>query len=292
MDSRASYVMVGTFFVLISFALIGFIFWLSKYGDESGLKSYYVVMSESVSGLNPQASVKYMGVNVGSVDSMQINPSNTKEVLLLLHVNESVPIKEDTLASLKFYGMTGLAFIELHGGSNKSPTLITCKDKIAYIKSTPSTLVRVDEVLSEISNKLIDSLGKINLLLSSKNIENIDASIENIQSITATLKANMSSIESLIEDGKKFEKDASVTFEDMSEASKNVSKVAKVLEKSIKRGDYSVKDISQNSINKLDELLDELSSLTLNINETVLELKRSPSDILFKKAKRVKGPGE
>ena len=74
MESKINYIIVGAFVVLFSIGIAAFVFWLEKYGAEEDYKYYKTFMSESVSGLSREASVKYRGVDVGIVETIQINP--------------------------------------------------------------------------------------------------------------------------------------------------------------------------------------------------------------------------
>jgi phospholipid/cholesterol/gamma-HCH transport system substrate-binding protein len=78
MEGRINYTIVGLFVILLLAGLIAFTYWLCKYGGKQEYDLYYVYMSESVSGLSPDVSVKYMGVDVGTVEHIGINPRDDR----------------------------------------------------------------------------------------------------------------------------------------------------------------------------------------------------------------------
>ncbi len=128
-------------------ALIWGTLWLSAGGAPGEFDFYTTYMNESVSGLSPDAALTYRGVNVGKVREITIDPSNPNRVRLLLQVKHGVPIKQDTEATLAMQGLTGLATIDLLGGSPGSPPLtMTEGEPYPVIPSRPSLLVRLDSV--------------------------------------------------------------------------------------------------------------------------------------------------
>ncbi len=113
MESKINYVIVGLFVVLLTAGLLGFAYWLASEGGREDYVDYHVYMQESVAGLSADAAVKYRGVDVGTVKRMLLNPDNPEQVLLVLHIKQDTPVTTDTRATIRFYGVTGLGYIEL-----------------------------------------------------------------------------------------------------------------------------------------------------------------------------------
>ena len=127
MESKVNYVVVGLFTLLLTSALIAGVLWLSAGNKYSKVyDTYNVFMNESVSGLNRNAPVKYRGVEVGRVRQIELSKLNSEQVRIELNIEHGSPIKEDTVAIMKSQGLTGIAFIELSGGSNASTDLLKC----------------------------------------------------------------------------------------------------------------------------------------------------------------------
>ena len=101
MESRVNYIIVGIFVVLFSMGMLGFAFWLGKYGDEGDYAYYRVYMTESVSGLSREATVKFRGVDVGIVEKIAIDLDNSEQIILLLKVKKDTPIKDQPLVREK-----------------------------------------------------------------------------------------------------------------------------------------------------------------------------------------------
>lgn len=322
MESRVNYTAVGVFVVLFSVALVGFAFWLGKYNqDERLYRRYKVYITESVSGLSPEAAVKFHGVDVGKVESISINPDNSEEVELLLKIKKETPIKTDSRAVLKFYGITGLAFIEIVGGSKNAPFLSTDDDEVPIIPSTPSLFQRLDESLSNVASKLSATLEHADRIFSDRNVDNIALTLEHLKSVTAQIDGYQGDIKKLLEKSTALEENATVSLASMKEAADSVKNTSgnlnttvqtkmsavldslkltsdqshtliKKLENAVDRGDYDVKSMINPTASELDDLIRQSRTLTNEMEETIRQLRESPSDILFKSSTPKSGPGE
>ena len=92
--------------------------WLAA-GRTAGKEydSYLVYLTESVSGLNRQAPVKYRGVVVGLVREIALDPEELERVRVMLAIERGMPIKQDTVAMLSTQGLTGIAYLDLRAGA-------------------------------------------------------------------------------------------------------------------------------------------------------------------------------
>ena len=119
-----NYALVGAFVVVLGAVLIAGVLWLASGGTLQKKYDFYLaIMDESVAGLNPDAPVKYNGVDVGKVREIQLDPGNPERVNLLFAIDRGTPIKVDTVAVLKTQGLTGIAYVELSGGARDAPPL-------------------------------------------------------------------------------------------------------------------------------------------------------------------------
>ena len=62
-----------------------------------------------MSGLQQGGQVLYRGIPIGQVDDIRIDPDNVETVLVMVDVDRETPIKADTVATLEFQGLTGIA---------------------------------------------------------------------------------------------------------------------------------------------------------------------------------------
>jgi len=123
MEKKINHAMVGVFVIALGATWLAISLWLALGDFSTPYITYRVNMDESVSGLYLEAPVKYRGVEIGKVASIELNPAVPSQVQLLLDIELDVPIKEDTIAVLAVQGITGIAFVDLMGGSLSSPPL-------------------------------------------------------------------------------------------------------------------------------------------------------------------------
>jgi len=156
MEEKVNFAVVGVFVLVLGTALIGGVLWLSSgrsYGTSYDL--YQTYMQESVAGLNLNAPVRYRGVEVGRVQRLVLAPDNVEQVQLTLAIESGTPIKADTVAVLSTQGLTGIAFVDLTGGSRGAPALETkAGEPYPVIRSGPSLMVRLDASLVDAAQTL------------------------------------------------------------------------------------------------------------------------------------------
>jgi len=292
MESRVNYIIVGIFVVVFTTCLLVFAFWLGKYGDDSDYVYYKAYMTESVSGLSREASVKYRGVDVGIVTEVKIDPENSEQVQLLLKVRKDAPIRKDMYVILKFYGLTGLAFIEISGGTKHAALFTHEEGKIPVINTAPSLYQRLDESLSGLAGKLTHTLDSMDALLKQQNIDNFTDSLSNIKDFSIQINSFQDEVRGLLKKGVKMEEKIITASEQFSQASTAIKDVARTLEESFNKGDFNIKQISSSSLEKFDDLMGRLIVLSGEIEQAVISIKNSPSDLLFKQTQKKMGPGE
>lgn len=322
MESKVNYTLVGAFVLVMFSALIAFAFWLGKYNDRANTYvRYKVYLTESAAGLAPEAAVKFNGVDVGKVVSIRINPQNSEEIELTLKVKKETPIRSDSTATLKFFGITGLAFIEIKGGSRMSPLIFTSDDTIAVIPTSPSLIKRLDETLSAVVTKLSDTLDRTNTIMNAQNTKNFSDTLSNLKTVTQNINGYQSEIDTLlknsIQTGQHIDQTMikvgdsantikgtmetfkvtmnerlSPTMKSWEATSKKTNALLEKIDTAMNRGDYDLQAIAASSTVELNELLSQSRVLQNEIEFTLKSLRESPSDLLFKQSKPNLGPGE
>ena len=291
MESRINYTIVGIFVVLLLAGIISFVYWLGKYGYKQEYDYYYVYMVESVSGLTSEASVKYRGVDVGIVEKMGLNPKNSEEVELLLKLKHGTQIKVDTRATLKSFGMTGLAFVELTGGSKDAPLLVR-GDTIPIIPAAPSTYARLDESLTILAGKLARALDKIDRLLSEQNLQNVADILGEMKALTKDIRVQLQGFQRLVDSSMVMEKGVTQAFVKVESAAVGVEKMAGSLEHDYADPDRNLTQLARRNLETLQQLFSELDILVGDLQRTTRAIEASPGDLIFKRSRVQPGPGE
>jgi len=303
MYSRVNYTIVGIFVLLFGAGLVGFTFWLAKYGIKNEYNLYKLQMTESVSGLSKDSTVRYKGVDIGRVSEIRINPKHIEEIDVFLKIRSDVPIKEDMTAHTEMLGITGLLAIEIDGGSNSSKLLKPKNGEIPIIKTAPSWFDKTSKGIGTMAENLTDLLEKAEKLLSDENIETFGSILENTDQMTAravdtldefntTMQVYKDAVVKLNDDihtaGNNFARITDNTLpvlKALQKATKNFNRFTIEAEKSLNRGDYNIKETFQ-------PMLVDIGILTEQLTDLTRELQQSPNNILFKSRKHRRGPGE
>ena len=108
MEREAHYAAVGAFVLIV--ALVGalFVYWYSDTREHRHYDRYEIYFDGSVSGLERGAAVRYLGVGVGRVAEMRIDPRDSSRVEVIADIDATTPISPDTVAELQLQGVTGL----------------------------------------------------------------------------------------------------------------------------------------------------------------------------------------
>ena len=154
MESDKRYFIEGLFVIGFSIALAFFFVWLTRSGNKDDVL-YRIYFAESVSGLSMDDPVKFLGVDVGMVKSMTIDPEDPSRVKIDVMLHKGAPVKTDTKATLQFKGITGAYFIELNGGSADAKFLVaeTPAGEVPEIPAKKSAISTLMEQLPRVLEK-------------------------------------------------------------------------------------------------------------------------------------------
>lgn len=154
METDRHYFFEGLFIIVLCVAAAIVAVWLGSPGHRDDV-TYRIRFPDSVSGLAAGDSVKYRGIDVGTVKSMGIDPDDSRLVLVDVRLRKDAPVKTDTRAALTMKGITGVVFIELNGGDPAAKTLleVTPPDKVPEIPSEKSGLKAMLDNLPKVVEK-------------------------------------------------------------------------------------------------------------------------------------------
>jgi phospholipid/cholesterol/gamma-HCH transport system substrate-binding protein len=120
--------------------------------------TYVTFFDESVQGLNVDSPVKYRGVPIGRVSSIQVAP-DSRLIEVVMDIDRDVTIKPDSEARLSAVGITGSMFVNLDIRPEENPgqsPLITFETEYPVIPSTPSDITQVMNSISVLYNRLLE----------------------------------------------------------------------------------------------------------------------------------------
>ena len=181
METKAHYVLIGAFTLIVSLALLGFGLWAAKYSSDRTWQEYRVVFDEAVTGLSVGSPVQYNGISVGSITDLSLAPDDPRKVIATLPLNSTTPVRTDTRANLAITSITGPAIIQLSGGSPQAPALTTVdREAVPTIQTSPSALQNITDV----ANRVVERMDQ---LLSDQNVERISNTLAHLETVSGSL---------------------------------------------------------------------------------------------------------
>jgi phospholipid/cholesterol/gamma-HCH transport system substrate-binding protein len=154
MESDKRYFIEGLFVIGLSIAMTFFYLWLERPSNKDDVL-YRIHFAQSVAGLSTGDPVKFLGVDVGTVETMSVHADDPGRVQVDVKLRKDAPVKTDTKATLKFKGIAGAFFIELDGGSADARSLVeaTPAGQVPEIVSQKSELDTIIEQLPKVVTK-------------------------------------------------------------------------------------------------------------------------------------------
>ena len=196
MEIRASYLLVGAVVLALVAGLAAFSVWLVKADIDGQADPYQIAFAGSVTGLQQGSQVRYRGVPVGRVTDIRIDPERVEWVLVTVEIDRGTPIRQDTVASLEMQGITGIAFVQLRGGTQASPPLAASAGQaLPQIESRRSTLERLFESTPDLLVRSLALVEQATLLLDDQNLQALTKSLQNIETVTASLAHHADDVE-------------------------------------------------------------------------------------------------
>ena len=254
MDREANYVAVGAFVLLVLVMAAGFVLWYSDTGDGQAVRRYEIYFDGSVSGLSEGSTVRYLGVAVGRVMRIAIDPRDPSRVRVVADIQEGTPIEEDTVARLSLQGVTGLLTINLQPRSpGLAPRPRVESLKFPVIPSEQSQFDVLVSGLPDVMARAGEALDRMNSMLSDRNIAAVSAALANAESASADLPAAVA--------------DARVMFRDMKDAASEMQATMQGLGELSGTGGEDVKAAAA----RLRDVADTLASTATRLDRLVAE---------------------
>jgi phospholipid/cholesterol/gamma-HCH transport system substrate-binding protein len=198
MENKANYAVVGLFTLLVIGAAFAFVFWFSRAGENGSRKPYQIVFTGSVSGLSRGSVVRFNGLRVGEVMSIKIMEQDPGKVVALVEVDQATPVKTDTRARLESQGLTGVASIQLTGGSARAGELVPLDPAMPpSIFADRSDFQDIVETVQRLSGKIDQVLGRADQILADGEGPFI-STIKNVEAFSKALSDNSSGVASFL----------------------------------------------------------------------------------------------
>ena len=234
-------------FIIVSSALLLFliIFFTARELFEKTDTYYVAYQDESVSGMEVGSPVKYLGINVGTISDIQIDPEDVTSVVIELSLDHGTPIKEDSQADIVSLGITGMKAIEIRGGTNEADVL----KPGSYITPGSSLSSEITGKAEVIAEKIENVLNNLQVFTHPDTLAKITRMLDNFSSLASNADQTILKLDTIISQNEDDFRATMVKANKISESllasSHNIENTAKQIENLVEND--SIQDIIGNT---------------------------------------------
>jgi phospholipid/cholesterol/gamma-HCH transport system substrate-binding protein len=299
MEREANYAAVGAFVLLVTLIAALFVYWYSDTREHRSYNRYEIYFDGSVSGLERGGAVRYLGVGVGRVVDLRVDPRDPSRVEVIVDIDSTTPISQKTLAQLQLQGVTGLLYIDLlqsHG--EEHPALIQGL-KYPVIRSGPSRFDTFLASLPEVMVAAAEVVNRANRLLSDENLRAVSVSLDNVQKAASGLPQTMREANALIADLRVATAQLTVsarsagtmigtvgpelqgTVERFRTVADNLTRATDQLDQAITENRSDMRSFIHNGLPEIERFLREGRDAAQQIKELSASLRQNPSQLIY-----------
>ncbi|HYD97463.1 MAG TPA: MlaD family protein [Noviherbaspirillum sp.] len=196
MENKAHALLAGLFTIVLLAAAVFIALWLNR--DRVERVPYQIATKLSVPGLNPQAAVRYRGLDIGKVDDITFDPQVVGQILVHISVQPDTPITQSTFATLGYQGVTGIAYVQLDDDGSRPVKLHSTPQQVARIEMRPSLFDQLQSRGLAILQQTEEVARRVNDMLSPDNqkailtaFNNVSRAAEEIETIPRQLQPSL-----------------------------------------------------------------------------------------------------
>jgi phospholipid/cholesterol/gamma-HCH transport system substrate-binding protein len=300
MDRDSNYVAVGAFVLLVAAMAVSFVFWYTDQQDKRTYQRYEIYFPGSVSGLTAGSPVRYLGVDVGKVVRIMLDPQQRKTVQVTADIDSTAPIDDRTRASLSLQGVTGLLFVDLEQDPKAESTGgLAQGQRYPMIRSRRSDFDVLLSNLPELTTHLVELADHFNEIFGDANVRSIKATLENarlaserlpdtvreaqqllveVRRTTQEVQGTVAELRGLVTEGSP---DLKATFANIHQISDNLAKTTARLNSFVAENEPGYSRFSEQSLPELEQLLRESRQAVRDFRDLSRSLKQNPSQLIY-----------
>ena len=187
METRANYVLIGVCTLVAILLGLGFFVWLAKFQVDRQY-AYYDILFDNVSGLNRAAEVRFSGLTVGSVQSLDLADNGKGQVRVRIEVEADTPITEGATAQLQAQGVTGLSFVSISPGRADAPLLRNTTEGVPEIRGERSVVQSLTEDAPNLLKESITLVKEFQNLVGGENQAHVAGILANVEDASGKLQ--------------------------------------------------------------------------------------------------------
>lgn len=241
--------------------------------------TYYVAFQDvSVSGMEVGSTVKYLGINVGTISDISINPQDVTSIVVELSLKPGTPVKEDSQAEIVSLGITGMKAIEIRGGTNEANLL----SPGSYIQPGGSLSSEITGKAEIIATKVENVLNNLLVVTHPDTLSKLTRMLSNFGKLAKDADRTILRLDTIIDSN---QPEVRSTIRNANKISENLLSSSVALDKTLQKINHlidsdSIADIIGNTraisqkINESDitRLIDELAGVIARTQELLIKV--------------------
>jgi phospholipid/cholesterol/gamma-HCH transport system substrate-binding protein len=304
MEIKANHLLIGSVVLLAFVGILGFIIWIVKLNVDQQFSQYDILFDQSVAGLNNAAEVRFNGINVGKVKSIAIDHQHPRSARVTISVDSKTPIVEDSVASLEFQGLTGVAYVQIEGGTATSkPLAILPGEERPIIPSKASPIQKLFSDMPGLLTQASATLTQLQLLLGDENRTLITGILKNANTVSGGLAKKDKEMQSILDNldatlknfngavqkydqlastsNEVMDKDVRGLVSDLRETNASVHKVSDELNSVVVANNGPITAFTTNTLPEVSQLVISVRDLAASLSRISERLEHSPTEFLF-----------
>lgn len=299
MEREARYAAVGLFALLAIAAAFGFIWWYSDASDRREYSRYEIHFYGTVSGLAEGSPVRYLGVDVGRVQRLQVDPAHPRRVKVVTEIDRTAPISGATEASLGLLGLTGLLYIDLREDPQRvASTPLVQGDRYPVIRARKGDIEAFLERLPDAIGRAAKVMERVEKLLNEENLKAVHDTLANVRTASEELPALSRNAATLAAELKQTSADVSALSRQLSgvveesrpdlaatlagarATAEKLTNTAASIERIVAGNEGTLSQLAGSSGADLQSLLLEVRDASAEVRALARELRENPSALL------------
>ncbi len=308
MESKSHALAAGAFVLLLSAMLVGMVLWLMR--DTTDWRELELVTQQTVSGLQPQAAVRYKGVLVGRVQTIDLDRQARGQIRIRIAVEPHTPLTTATFATLGYQGVTGLAFVQLDENGDAGQELPEpVNGALAQIPMQAGLVARLTDQGGQLLEQMDTVSQNVNALLQPQNQKILMGSIQDLgqaaqqmaqlarqtQGLLAQTEATLKSVQEVpVRMGNSFDamRLSADEFRRVNTRMNAPGGTLDRLEQGAEAMQFAVQSIHSNVIPQINRTADNGEYAVRQFSRVADEVATNPHVLLWGKAPVAPGPGE
>lgn len=289
MENRSHALIAGLFTLLLGAATVLALYMFGERREDT--RELLVVTKQNVTGLNPQAQVRYRGIRVGKVLDIRLDPDDVSNILILVEVDRLVPLSRGTTAKLSYQGVTGIAHVLLEDDGRDPGAL---EGSLPRVAMQPSMLDHLEDALPGVLAQAQLFLVNANAVLGQDNRQNLGKTLANLEAATGRMNTSMAQLQKLLAEDNVA--GIAAAMQQSGPLMGETRKLVQQLQGVSTRIDGMLGEPSQGNVSSLvpriSDMTVELTATSRQLNRVLHMLEDAPQSLVFGTPPAAPGPGE